>query len=235
MYEVKNETTYYMVDRREGKTYLIGNFENLIRELACRIHYEKVVDVGWHDPREAAKNLYADWDFSGGDTYWGKERKLIFGLTQVWNSIKHEYVWDYAWHYIYVDVKWTRPYMIIDDGGRVIDFRQWEQLIRVCRARRTKYYHTIGEAKAGEKFYLGRYAHAYSIYRFRRGPVPYTGYKHRGWSNLHKGIHNTIRNANDIRPKARVDWDYWDHYRHSDSSWKTNTKCRYQWQKHLRG
>ncbi len=235
MYEVKNETTYYMVNREKGKTYLIGNFDSLIRELARYIRFEKIVDMGLHDPREAAKVLYAEWDFSGGDTYWGEEKKMVFGLTQVWDSINREYVWKRAWHYKRFPVKFVRPYMIVDDCGRVIDFRQWEQFIRERRARITKYYRYIGEAEAGEKFYLGRYAYTYNIYRFRRGPVPYTGYKRRGYSNLHKGIHNTIRNADSIRPKARVDCDYWDRYRHIDSSWKTNTKCRYQWQKHLRG
>lgn len=234
MYEVKDKVTYYMVDRREGKTYFIGNFDDLIRELARHIRFENIVDMGLHDPREIAKTLYAEWDFSGGDTYWGKEKKLVFGLTKVWDKEKHDYVFKRAWHYIYVDVKWTRPYMIIDDCGKVIDFRPWEDKIKERRNRHTNYDLRCENAEIGEKFYRWYYSrHGSGIYFYRSSPVPHTGFKRRGWSNIHKGLLNTLRNAELIRPKARIDWDYWDKYKHTDKSWKTNTKCRHQWEKNL--
>lgn len=83
--------------------------------------------------------------------------------------------------------------------------------------------------KYGEKFYLRGLA-----YCFRYDPIhlPYS-YRRRK-AHARKGILRTIRNAKQIHPKARVEYYYWDSCRSESKSWKENTKCRYQWQKHLR-
>lgn len=40
MYEVKDKTIYFFVDRNKGKTYRIGDFDKLITFLAERIYFE---------------------------------------------------------------------------------------------------------------------------------------------------------------------------------------------------
>lgn len=230
MHEVKDKTVYYFVDRNRGKTYYIGNFNELIADLAKRIHFEnrKLFSTCHHDQRDM---IYDDWDFSGSDTHWVIERKLVFERYFDWRTEK----FITGWHYKSINYLAVRPYMIVNDRGGVIDFRKWEKLIIAMRDKMCNYpaWGTTENAEYGDKF--RRYRYSTGTYRFRCGPVPGV-HKLRGWGHRpHKGLLNTIRNADAIRPKARIDVDYWDNFAHSDNSWKTNTKCRYQWQKNLRG
>ena len=228
MHEVKDKTVYYLVDRNEGKTYYIGNFNELIADLAQRIHFEsrKSFKTSHHDRRDMA---YDNWDFSGSDTHWIVESKLTYG--RYFDFMANRFFT--GWYFKKRQVLVARPYMIVNDCGNVVDFRQWEEIIAEARKNRTYYkWGTTEDAKYGDKFHRYRYSTATFI--FRCGPVP--GIHRCGGcgSRPHKGILNTIRNADSIRPKARIDVDYWDNYAHIDDSWKTNTKCRYQWQKNLR-
>ena len=225
MYEITDRTKYFLVDRIQGKTFYVGGFNELIKMLANRIHYE--------NRQLFNDDVYEEWDFSGGDTYWGKEMKKVFGLVRTWDYISGEYVWKRRWYYKYLPVKFVRPYMITDDCGRIIDFRQWEKQIMAARMNRSySKYGTTDGAKYGDKFRCYRYST--DTYSFRCTPVPNV-HKRKGWgSHPHKGILNTIRNKDFIRPKARIDYFYWDEFSHTDKCWKTNHKCRHQWQKHLK-
>jgi hypothetical protein len=230
MHEVRNKTTYFFIDRSKGKTYYIGDFDKLIVFLAERIHFENRKDYVTQrfDKRDF---IYDNWDFSGGDVHWVTDHKLVWEHYFDWNIEK----FVSGWHYKRINYLAARPYMIIDDRGSIIDFRIWESLINAARDRMVSrsLWGTTINAKCGEKLY--RYRFSPYTYRFRCGPVPGI-HKLRGCGHRpHKGLLNTIRNADSIRPKARIDTDYWDNFAHSDNSWKTNTKCRYQWQKNLRG
>lgn len=230
MHEVRHETTYFFVDRDRSKTYYIGDFDRLIVFLAERIHFEDRKDYVTQrfDKRDF---IYDNWDFSGGDVHWVTDHKLVWEHYFDWHI--NEFV--SGWHYKRIDYLAARPYMIIDDHGSIIDFRIWESFINAVRDRMVSrpLWGTTINAKRGEKLY--RYRFSQATYHFRCGPVPGI-HKLRGCGHRpHKGLLNTIRNADSVRPKARIDVDYWDNYAHSDNSWKTNTKCRYQWQKNLRG
>ena len=207
MYEITDKTKYFLVDRIQGKTLYIGSFDELIKMLASRIHYE--------NRQIFNSDAYADWDFSGRDTYRLYEKHMFFNIPLYSSKIK------------------PRPYMIIDNRGRIIDFRQWEEQIMTARRNRSySKWGTTNGAKYGDKFRCYRYST--DTYSFRCSPVP-SVHKRKGWgSHQHKGILNTIRNADFIRPKARIDYFYWDDFPHTDKCWKTNHKCRHQWQKHLK-
>lgn len=230
MHEVKNKTTYFFVDHNRGKTYYIGDFDKLIDFLAERIHFENRKDYVTQrfDKRDF---IYDNWDFSGGDVHWVTDYKLVWERYFDWHIEK----FVSGWHYKKVNYLAARPYMIIDDRSSTVDFRIWEQLINVARDKMVNghLWGTTANAKYGEQ--LIRYRYSQETYRFRCGPVPgvhkYSYYSRRP----HKGLLNTIRNADFIRPKARIDFDYWDDFEHTDRCWKTNNKCRYQWQKNLRG
>lgn len=227
MYKVEDKTAYYFVDRNNNKTHYIGNFSSLITFLASRLNFEKrkIYIAQRLDKRDF---VYDDWDFSGSDTHWVKEYKQVFGRYYDWKTKS----FICGWHTSTISKLIPRPYMIINDCGDVIDFRCFEQEILAVPHYNTPW-GTTKNAKHGEKFLCYRYSS--ESYRFRCGPVPgvhrYPGYSRRP----HKGLLNTIRNADSIRPKARIDFDYWDNFAHTDKSWKTNSKCRYQWQKNLKG
>lgn len=230
MHEVRDKTTYFFVDRSRGKTYYIGDFDELIVFLAKRIHFENRKDYVTQrfDKRDF---IYDNWDFSGGDVHWVTNHKLVWERYFDWNIEK----FVSGWHYKRINYLAARSYMIIDDRGGIIDFRIWEPLINAARDRMVSrsLWGTTINAKYGEKLY--RYRFSPYAYHFRCGPVPGI-HKLRGCGHRpHKGLLNTIRNADTIRPKARIDTDYWDNFAHTDRCWKTNSKCRYQWQKNLRG
>ena len=230
MHEVRDNTTYFFVDRSKGKTYYIGDFDKLIIFLAEHIHFENRKDYVTQrfDKRDF---IYDNWDFSGGDVHWVTDHKLVWERYFDWNIEK----FVSGWHYKRINYLAARSYMIIDDRGGIIDFRIWEPLINAARDRMVSrsLWGTTINAKCGEKLY--RYRFSPYAYRFRCGPVPGI-HKLRGCGHRpHKGVLNTIRNEDTIRPKARIDTDYWDNFAHTDRCWKTNSKCRYQWQKNLRG
>ena len=230
MHEVRDKTTYFFVDRSRGKTYYIGDFDKLIVFLAERIHFENRKDYVTQrfDKRDF---IYDNWDFSSGDVHWVTDHKLVWERYFDWHIEK----FVSGWHYKKVNYLAARSYMIIDDHGSIIDFRIWESLINAARDRMVSrsLWGTTINAKCGEKLY--RYRFSPYAYHFRCGPVPGI-HKLRGCGHRpHKGLLNTIRNADTIRPKARIDTDYWDNFAHTDRCWKTNSKCRYQWQKNLRG
>lgn len=230
MHEVRDKTTYFFVDRSRDKTYYIGDFDKLIVFLAERIHFENRKDYVTQrfDKRDF---IYDNWDFSGGDVHWVTDHKLVWERYFDWSIEK----FVSGWHYKKINYLAARSYMIIDDCGSIIDFRIWEPLINAARDRMVSrsLWGTTINAKCGEKLY--RYRFSPYAYRFRCGPVPGI-HKLRGCGHRpHKGLLNTIRNADAIRPKARIDTDYWDNFAHTDKCWKTNSKCRYQWQKNLRG
>lgn len=230
MHEVRDKTTYFFVDRSRGKTYYIGDFNELIAFLTKHIHFENRRDYVTQrfDKRDF---IYDNWDFSGGDVHWVNERKLVFERYFDWYIEK----FITGWHYKDSNYLASRPYVIVNNRGSVIDFRKWEKLIVTARDKMCNYpaWGTTINAKYSEK--LVRYRYSRETYRFRCGPVPgvhkYSCYGRRP----HKGLLNTIRNADSIRPKARIDCDYWDNFAHTDKCWKTNSKCRYQWQKNLKG
>lgn len=230
MYEVRDKTTYFLVDRNRNKTYYIGNFDALIETLSKRIHFENRRDyiTQRFDKRDF---IYDNWDFSGNDTHWVNEYKLVYERYFDWHTEK----FITGWHYKSINYLAARPYMIVNDRGGVIDFRKWEKLIADVRDKMCDYppWGTTENAEYGDR--LRHYRYSDATYTFRCGPVPHV-HKLRGWGHRpHKGLLNTLRNANSIRPKARIDVDYWDNFAHSDNSWKTNTKCRKQWMKNLRG
>lgn len=232
MHEVRDKTTYFFVDRSRGKTYYIGDFDKLIAFLAERIHFENRKDYvnQRFDKRDF---IYDNWDFSGGDTHWVTDHKLVWERYFDWRTKK----FIAGWHYKKINYLAACSYMIIDDRGCIIDFRIWEPFINTARDKMVNkpLWGTTINAEYGEQLIRYRYLYSKEIYRFRCGPVPgvhrYSRYHHRP----HKGLLNTVRNADSIRPKARIDIDYWDDFAHTDRCWKTNSKCHYQWQKNLKG
>lgn len=218
MYKTFDRTKYFLVDRIQGKTFYIGDFNELMEMLASRIHYEN---------RQLFNNdVYEEWDFSGGDTYFNSD------IYEEWDSYRLYKKYMFFNIPVYSSKIKTRPYMITDNCGRIIDFRQWEK--QIMDARKNRSYSKCGttdSAKYGDKF---RCYYSIDTYSFRCSPVPNI-HKKKEWGNRpHKGILNTIRNRDNIRPKARIDYFYWDELSHTDKCWKTNHKCRHQWQKHLK-
>lgn len=225
MYEVKDKVTYYFVNREEGKTFEIGNFDDMIIFLAKKLSFSLV------NGRETA---FEHWDFSGGDIGHFTKFEKEWGLTRVWVAAENKYDWRYAYHAVIKHYRAPKPYMVVDSEGRVIDSRI--HVDKIKRVKPVSYdFKRRNDFVYGEKLVRYRY-HKDSqndFFFYRCSPVPYV-HHYKSWGRgTHKGIHNTIRNNEYCRPKARVPVDYWDNFPHIDRSWKRNHKCRYQWMKHI--
>ena len=233
MHEVRDKTTYFFVDRSRDKTYYIGDFNELIVFLTKHIHFE---NLKLKAPKSQYNN-FGKYNYRNCEDILEavkpllNEHKLVFERYFDWHTEK----FITGWHYKDSNYLAARPYMIVNNRGSVIDFRKWEKLIVAARDKMCNYpaWGTTEGAEYGDK--LRRYRYSDITYTFRSSPVPYV-HKYKHWCHRpHKGLLNTIRNADSIRPKARIDCDYWDNFAHTDKCWKTNSKCRYQWQKNLKG
>ena len=118
--------------------------------------------------------------------------------------------------------RYTRPWVLMDEENRIVDPRKfYDDIIAYERP-----------------VYQRKYPH----HVFRRGPVPGTGHHRHGhyYRSVHYGQiirmlkHPDFEQYGRKRHYQNMDQVYFDYpIRHCDKSWKTSTKCRKQWEKHL--
>ena len=120
-------------------------------------------------------------------------------------------------------VRYTRPYLIMDEDDRIIDPR--------------RYYYEI------ENYDFPPYQRRYPKHVFRRGPVPGTGHRHHYhfYRSMNYGRIVRMVNHPDFKEYGRkkpyecMEQVWFDYpVRHYDRSWKSSYKCRKQWQKNLK-
>lgn len=222
MYSVQRDFSYYVVDRREGKTTEMTR-EELVKWVAYLLNKSRV----------STNSPFRDINFSGSDTVlvskiirtWRRRPRIIEG--------KIEYV--ECWGFEPVQTYEERPILVLDSTGKIVDIRDFfdeaekiDPFLKKTDRRRTY--------AAGTKL-LSHYWYGdeKECFRFRRGPVPHI---HKYTGNYTPKTHRfqNYKNAEKLRPKNRVSWDdMWDFpYRHTDRSWKSSCKKRHQWEKHLK-
>ena len=240
MFNVDYKETYYLVDRDKGRTVELGNFDKMIRYISHIVNFRKGCF------RE--KFPYEKFDFSGNDKGYVSVVECDWKKCPV-HSYRNGSVEIDRWELRYVQVDrlkmMARPYMVIDSNGRIVDIRRFETQIKAAQESRSdwRYYNK----KLGEDFEVGEKFIPYAwldnpkpVSRYRCGPV-FGIHKRNRWFRYcrnSKLFHNFRLSQNPeakVRNKAKIEhWDMWDDcYRHIDRSWKTNSKCRHQWEKHL--
>lgn len=121
-----------------------------------------------------------------------------------------------------------RDIMIIDENNRIIDPRKYRD--QVLHAFLTK---------QNRKYYPS-WHHNLENHKFRSEPVPHTGKHTRGWGRNVKHWFKSYREDRIpeykayVRKKAMVPntWES-EPFHHHEKSWKHQTKCRHQWEKHI--
>ena len=119
-----------------------------------------------------------------------------------------------------------RSTCFMDSAGRIINPRLFDR--KTIR---------MADAAAGKGI---RYT-ACDTYRFRNGPVPgvhkIRGGYYRTWKSTQRGrVQDNIPEYAAYVRKGAVPADYWDvePRRHFEQSWKHQSKCRHQWERHMR-
>lgn len=171
--------------------------------------------------------------------WWGTYRKgmekeagyynhYLDHINLTFNDIELSKDFDGTAHY------YLRIYVFFDKDNRIIDVRDYiDEICYISSLQNKRFKKRIFNPILFDK--TGCYP------KFRKEPVPHTGYRYSLKSFYrHPQTMNEMRQAANkeykeyIRPKRRVKnlpTVYDDKYRSSDRSWKSQTKCRKQWQK----
>lgn len=120
-----------------------------------------------------------------------------------------------------------RDIMIIDQNNSIIDPRKYkDQVLRAFLEKQNR------------RYYPNRHRQLKN-HKFRSEPVPGTGKRKKGWGRNVKHWFKSYREDRIpehkayVRKKAMVPntWES-EPFHHDERSWKHQTKCRHQWEKH---
>lgn len=228
MFNNNTEERFYVFIRSKNKTVYLGDRKALIRAASAHAnsHYF------WTNTSKEAE-MYKNIDFSGSDT-------TVSFRTESRKVSENEVCYD-----TYKDVV-LKDYVFFDEQNRIINVRDFHKEIMKYRNRVNKNeYH--GEKKNGNCL-PGDVCNIYAskqTYKYRRGPVPFVHKRHYYHALFRRPRRmNYIKAATDVeygkyvkQDKTSTTLPIWcddNPIKNRDTSWKSNSKCRHQWQKNLK-
>jgi hypothetical protein len=221
MYTIEHKCTYYLVDRDKGGTFEIGNHDELINYLSN--HFVK-------------ENGFENYDLTGNDKCWRSVE--YYGWKKYFIAVigDGQYVTRYV--KMHEERLMPKPYMLIDDKGTIINPRDFDKEIKMVKHNIASFYNRKynGDEYGVRLISFSWHGKEKKTFRFRCDPVPHI-HNHNNWHFSHVGHRAQLwKNRDNIRPKNRIDWaDLWDpKERHVDRCWKSSSKARHQWAKHIK-
>lgn len=240
MYKVENKEGYILLDREKKTEKYFSNWYSLVYHIASFSH-----SCG-HPEFITCNSILCDLNVTGNDVA-NKTERIV--------NPKPKYSWNY---YIYNHYTGLRRYMIIRETGEGIvvsellkDVYRFVYLKCKAEAEKQKRVEAWCEANKGilPSYRLTVYGYDYRKRKylksrdsgFRRDPVSWTGHHHRWCGERGPKLKNRMLSNIDAETgyvygsKYKIEnLDLWDgRGRYHDKSWKTSTKCRKQWEKHL--
>lgn len=240
MYKVERKEGYILLDR-EGKTEkYFSNWSSLVSYIAGFSNSCKYPEFIIYN------SILCDLNVTGND--------LVHKTNRIVNP-KPRDTWDY---YIYNHYTDLRRYMIIRETGEGIvvsellkDVFRFVNLRCKAEAEKQERVKAWCEANMGilPSYRLTVYEYYYSKRKylklrdsgFRRDPVAWTGHHHSWCGERGPKLKNRILSNIDAETGYVYDSKYKvenldlldGRGRYHDKSWKSSTKCRKQWEKHL--
>lgn len=235
MYNIEKKEGYILLDNKTNKKIKFDNWDSLVKYIGDVT--EKNKNIFSHICKnfvEIHNSIILDLNVTGKDICYRDER--------IENPNKNSII-----PYIYNTYKDLRRYMVIKETG--------EGIIVSELLKDVQNYVTLKNQTEDEKLrkWLDKGENAFFYYykkkklkylkskdiTFRREPVIGTGRRH-CWNISNNKVKNKVLSNIDSETgkvytsKYKVgDFDLWYGSRHCDKSWKTSTKCRKQWEKHL--
>lgn len=253
------ETKYYVTDREDNSVTCL-NHAGLIRFLYRVtfsinnkiLSYDKI-DFSGHDTYthvsldhklcnvrdfdaeyDAREKILEDWK-NNRSTY----KEKFIDVKKRMDAIK---IYKIGFMYVRTVKTIPRRYVIRDINGKIVNVRLFEKEVLSSQTKTyrgmTKRERHTDDVKRGEKLFVPAYLRHGSLkicFNYREDPVPHV-HNYNNWHRNNPGHRAQLSKlADEIRPKTRIDiCELWDgRNRHTDNNWKTSTKCRHQWEKHM--
>lgn len=233
MHNIENKSNkFYVYIFSKQKEVYIGDEECLITFLV------RHTSTSWGC---VTNNCFNNLNVTGKDIVLHYEREKRVTLDEFDEEIVN---------YVTKKIVIPKEYMFYDGYGRIVDVRVYrKKVFEAYNNIPDKPYYQIkrkDNREVGETYVCYKSWKGHTVYyKYRRGPVPGTGIIRGSYKKgFRKPKINSIRKQvsdpevkDYIRKKSLPKLNgWWDDYpwRDNEKSWKSQTKCRHQWQKNQR-
>lgn len=224
--------TFYVFIASKNITKKIGDKEALIKFLTSG--YNNYYNYGY----SISNQYFLDINASGSDTYWSLEDVKKYKEDEFGDIVEYKEP-----HYF----KTSKEYLFFDGYDRIVDVRKYEkEVLKYKKCFKIKSYY---DTKAKDNFVTGEtyvrhiYRNNVQLYKFRRGSVPGISSRRR-WNSKNSQL-NFLRKelankeyAPYVRAKRKniieEKYFYEDFRFYKNHNWKSESKCRHQWEKNLK-